>query len=72
MMTIYKVTATVYDYFYTMDRDGYKKEEKFFLEREKAEEWIKTHKTYAHKPNGEPANKKWEMPKFEIKEIEVE
>ena len=71
-MKIYKLTMTVYDYWYEMDRDGYRKEERFFSSREKAEAWAEAHKTFCYGFNGNEAVKSYELPKFKIEEIEVE
>ena len=75
-MTIYKLNITVFDYWYTEDRSGWAEEEKYFTTKEKAENWVATHPRYAHDydKNGctNEAVDDYHLPKFEIKEIEVE
>lgn len=41
MMTIYKVEGTIYSYWYTEDRSGWTKIEKYFSTEEKANKWAK-------------------------------
>lgn len=71
-MKVYKVEAKVFDYYYDIDRSGFVKEEKYFSTKEKAEEWMKNNAKYAHGFEGREAQDKYEMPKFELIEIEVE
>jgi len=72
MYTIYKVIATIYDYWYSMDRDGYSTVEKFFSSKEKAENWITANSKLMYGFNSNTAEKDYQMPKFKIVEIEVE
>jgi hypothetical protein len=72
MFTIYKVTATIYDYWYDIDRDGYTTLEKFFSSNEKAEKWIADNSKLMHGFNSNIAEKDYQMPKFKIDTIEVE
>lgn len=73
-MKIYRVKATIWDYWYDCDRDGYQHEEKFFSTQAKAEAWCEENKNfcYAYKGNEADPAKPWQKPKFEIEEIEVE
>ena len=71
-MKIYKVCATFYNYWYCVDRDGYKGEEKFFTTKEKAEKWIKEHATFCYGYDTNIAQYDYQMPEFKIEEIEVE
>ena len=70
-MKIYKLTATIFDFWYEMDRSGYQEEEYFFTSKEKAEKWAEEHKTFAYAREGNEAKKSYEMPSFKIEEVEV-
>lgn len=70
-MKIYKLIARIYDYWYDMDRDGFREEEYFFSSKEKAERWAEDHKRFAYAYEGNEAKKDYEMPSFKIEEIEV-
>lgn len=72
MFVIYKVIATVYDYWYDMDRDGYTTLEKFFFSKEKAENWIAANSKLMYGFNSNIAEKDYQMPKFKIVQVEVE
>lgn len=72
MMKIYKLVATIYDHFYDIDRDGWIKEEKFFTTKEKALKWQEENKDFCYGFEDNKAKKEWQMPYFEIEEIEVE
>ena len=71
-MKIYRVWATFYDYWYCIDRDGRKGEEKFFTTKEKAEKWIEEHATFCYGYDNNVAKCDYQMPEFKIEEIEVE
>ena len=71
-MKIYKLNMIIWDYWFTCDKDGYKHDEKFFTTKEKAEKWIEEHKTFCNNISDEIATKEYQMPKYEIEEIEVE
>ena len=72
--TMIKVTVTAYDYWYSCDRSGWRKIERFFTTKEKAEAWIEAHKdmTYASFKGENKAKDEYEMPKFKTEEIEVD
>lgn len=73
-MTIYKLTIKAYDYWYTSDRDGFQIIKKFFLTKEKAEQWTVENSKYIYCGfNGATeAEKDYQMPKFKIEAVEVE
>lgn len=76
MTKIYKVEVTVYDFLCHIDRngwkrDGWKQEDYYFFNMDKANVWIEEHKYYAHMKNSEIADKEWFYPNFKVKEIEV-
>lgn len=73
-MKIYKLTIFAYDYWYSCDRDGFQTVEKFFSTKEKAEQWIAENPKYIYRGFGNvtEAQSEYQMPQFEIEEIEVE
>ena len=71
-MKIYRLTATIWDYWFTPYNSGYKGIEKFYTTREKAEKWIEEHSTFCYGYNTNVAKEDYQFPKFEIEEIKVE
>ena len=70
-MTIYMVMATIYDYWFECDRDGYVHEVKYFTTREKAEAWVEENKNFCYGYDSNEAKKAYEKPTFKIEEVEV-
>jgi len=74
-MTIYRVKAKVWDYWFTCDRDGFVEIEKFFSTKEKAEKWIAENPKIIYRgfEKQKEAEKDYQMPVFkEIEKIEIE
>lgn len=72
-MTIYKVTASVYDYWDSEDRGGWITEEKYFTTLEKAERWKEENKNKMYGFEGvTEAEDDYFKPSIRIDEITVE
>lgn len=72
-MKIFRVKASIYNYWWSCDKDGFSEKEKFFTSKEKAEKWIDDHKDFIYGPDGPAkATKGYQMPSFKIEKIEVE
>ena len=73
-MKIYKLIIVAYDYWFKCDKDGFVTIEKFFANKVDAEKWIAENPNYIYRgfdKEQTTATKKWQMPNFQIVEVEV-